>query len=75
MKNRQNTHNKGSHAESTFPKPDGLSPLGKAGLATHLALRNEGYQFSSVTRLVRLPSKLMVRSQTLPSTLGLAAAS
>jgi hypothetical protein len=35
--------------------------LGKAGLATHLALWIESYQFSSVTRLVRLPSKLVVR--------------
>ncbi|MNH71032.1 hypothetical protein D3C73_231760 [compost metagenome] len=75
MKNRQYTHNKGSHAQSTFPKPDDISALGKAGLATHLALWIEDYQFSSVTRLVRLPSKLVVRSQTLPVTLGLAAAS
>lgn len=34
MKNRQYTHNKGSHAQSTFPKSDDISALGKAGLAT-----------------------------------------
>ena len=63
MKNTKQTitHNKGSHAQSTFPKPDVPSPLGKAGLATHLMLTVDCYQFSSVTRLVRLPSKLVVR--------------
>lgn len=75
MKNRQYTHNKGSHAQSTFPKSDDISALGKAGLATRPVSVTIRYQFSSVTRLVRLPSKLVVRSQTLPFTLGLAAAS
>jgi microcystin degradation protein MlrC len=55
------THNKGSHAQSTFPKPDAVPALGKAGLATRLVLAVGCYQFSSVTRLVRWPSKLVVR--------------
>ncbi len=76
MKNQNRlTHNKGSHAQSTFPKADGRSTLGKVGLATHPVSTVSNHQFSSVTRPVRLPSKLVVRSQTLPVTVGLAAAS